>query len=157
MSPSGHTNSQFRDRPFVSFGSDNINIINLKIYFEIHFVVILWVFSPDVLWLGHIPHSVCLDPISSLSTYMLLCRGHSWRVRLAKQETLTPPGHRVSSRVSRGKWVPTMVLYSLWGSYNILVSVPLYFSIHHPCRFYSDSVLCKFYFSYNTCFWFDQG
>ena len=24
---------------------------------------------------------------------VLLCRGHSWRVRLAKQETLTPPGH----------------------------------------------------------------
>ena len=33
---------------------------------------------------------------------LLLCRGHSWRVRLAKQETLTPPGHLVSSLVCRG-------------------------------------------------------
>ena len=31
------------------------------------------------------------------SVYTLsLCRGHSWRVRLAKQETLTLPGHLVS-------------------------------------------------------------
>ena len=27
---------------------------------------------------------------------LALCRGHSWRVRLAKQETLTPHGHLVS-------------------------------------------------------------
>ena len=31
-----------------------------------------------------------------------LCHGHSWRVRLAKQETLTPPGHLVSPLVYRG-------------------------------------------------------
>ena len=31
-----------------------------------------------------------------------LCRGHSWRVRLAKQETLTPPGLLVSPLVCRG-------------------------------------------------------
>ena len=37
------------------------------------------------------------------SIYTLwLCRGHSWRVRLAKQETLTPPGHLVSTLVRRG-------------------------------------------------------
>ena len=37
------------------------------------------------------------------SIYTLsLCRGHSWRVRLAKQETLTPPGHLVSPLVYRG-------------------------------------------------------
>ena len=37
------------------------------------------------------------------SIYTLsLCRGHSWRVRLAKQETLTSPGHLVSPLVSRG-------------------------------------------------------
>ena len=33
---------------------------------------------------------------------LLLCRGHSWQVRLAKQETLTPPGHLVSPLVCRG-------------------------------------------------------
>ena len=40
---------------------------------------------------------------SIASIYTLsLCRGHSWRVRLAKQETLTPPGHLVSPLVCRG-------------------------------------------------------
>ena len=37
-------------------------------------------------------HDQCQASIYTLS----LCRGHSWRVRLAKQETLTPPGHLVS-------------------------------------------------------------
>ena len=40
-----------------------------------------------------------------------LCRRHSWRVRLAKQETLTPPGHLVSPLVCRGPWMSTVVLY----------------------------------------------
>ena len=40
-----------------------------------------------------------------------LCRGHSWLVRLAKQETLTSPGHLVSPLVCRGPWMSTMVLY----------------------------------------------
>ena len=35
-----------------------------------------------------------------------LCRGHSWRVRLAKQETLTPPGHLVSPLVCRVRECP---------------------------------------------------
>ena len=42
---------------------------------------------------------------------LLLCRGHSSRVQLAKQETLTPPGHLVSLLVFRGQWMSTMVLY----------------------------------------------
>ena len=42
-----------------------------------------------------------------------LCRGHSWRVRLAKQETLTPPGNLVSPLVCRGPWITTVVLYRL--------------------------------------------
>ena len=41
------------------------------------------------------------------SIYTLsLCRGQSWRVRLAKQETLTPPGHLVSSLVCRARECP---------------------------------------------------
>ena len=43
-------------------------------------------------------HIQCQAFIYSLS----LCRGHSWRVRLAKQETLTPPGHLVSPLICRG-------------------------------------------------------
>ena len=40
-------------------------------------------------------HIQCQTSIYTLS----LCRGHSWRVRLAKQGTLTPPGHLVSPLV----------------------------------------------------------
>ena len=36
----------------------------------------------------------------SIFIYPLLCRGHSWRVRLAKQETMTPPGHLVHLRAA---------------------------------------------------------
>ena len=43
-------------------------------------------------------HIQCQASIYTLS----LCRGYSWRVRLAKQETLTPPGHLVSPLVCRG-------------------------------------------------------
>ena len=49
----------------------------------------------------------CQASIYTLS----LCRGRSWRVRLAKEETLTPPGHLVSPLVCRGPWMSTMVLY----------------------------------------------
>ena len=46
-----------------------------------------------------------------VSIYTLsLSRGHSWRVQLAKQETLTPPGHVVSPLVCRGPWMSTVVL-----------------------------------------------
>ena len=52
-------------------------------------------------------HIHCQASIYTLS----LCRGYSLRVRLAKQETLTPPGHLVSPLVCRGPWMSTMVLY----------------------------------------------
>ena len=52
-------------------------------------------------------HILCRASIYTLS----LCRGHSWRVRLAKKETLTPPGHLVSPLVCRGPWMSTVVLY----------------------------------------------
>ena len=61
------------------------------------------------------------------SIYTLsLCRGHSWRVRLAKQETLTPPGHLVSPLVCRGPWMSTVVLYCLCHSDS--ATVLLYFA-----------------------------
>ena len=62
---------------------------------------------PGVLWLWHFLYSVGPHPVYTLS----LCRGHSWRVRLAKQETLTPPGHLVSPLVCRGPWMWTVGLY----------------------------------------------
>ena len=43
-------------------------------------------------------HIQCQASIYTLS----VCRGHSWGCRLAKQETLTPPGHLVSPLVYRG-------------------------------------------------------
>ena len=52
-------------------------------------------------------HIQCQTTIYTLS----LCHGHSWRVRLAKQETLTPPVHLVSPLVCRGPWMSTLVLY----------------------------------------------
>ena len=52
-------------------------------------------------------HIQCQASIYSLSLFL----GHSWRVRLAKQETLTPPGHLVSPLVCRGPWMSTVVLY----------------------------------------------
>ena len=52
-------------------------------------------------------HIQCQASIYTLS----LCRVHSCRVRLAKQETLTPPGHLVSPLVYRVPWMSTVVLY----------------------------------------------
>ena len=56
-----------------------------------------------------------------------LCRGHSWRVRLAKQETLTPPGHLVSPLVCRDPWMFTVVLY--YWCHSDSASVLLYFTL----------------------------
>ena len=67
-------------------------------------------------------HIQCQASICSLS----FCRGHSWRVRLAKQATLTPPGNLVSPLVCRGPWMSTVVLYCWCHSYS--ASVLLYFT-----------------------------
>ena len=50
----------------------------------------------DTSYIGSV-HIQCQASIYTLS----LCRGHSWRMRLAKQETPTPPGHLVSPLVCR--------------------------------------------------------
>ena len=47
-------------------------------------------------------------------------------MRLAKQETLTPPGHLVSPLVCRGPWMSTVVLYCC--CHSDIVSVLLYFT-----------------------------
>ena len=72
-------------------------------------------------------HIQCQASIYTLS----LCRGHSWRVQLAEQETLTPPGHLVSPLVCRGPWMSTVVLY---------------------CWCHSDSASVHLYFTFVSCF-----
>ena len=67
-------------------------------------------------------HIQCQAFISTLS----LCRGHSLRARLAKQETLIPPGYLVSPLVCRGPWMSTVVLYCWCHSDSALVL--LYFT-----------------------------
>ena len=80
----------------------------------------------------------CQASINTLS----LCRGHSWRVRLAKQETLTPPGHLVSPLVCRGLWMSTVVLYC-WchsDSASVLLSFTLLYFRYYKTSMYI--ILC---------------
>ena len=106
---------------------------------------------PGVLWLWHFLYSVGPHPVSSLYIYTLsLCRGHSWRVRLAKQETLTPSGHLVSPLVCRGPWMSTVVLYC-W-CHSDSASVLLYFTLY-----FVDTLLTKqfiFIGKFNTIYSF---
>ena len=84
---------------------------------------------PGVLWLWHFLYRVSVHIQCQASIYTLsLCRGHSWRVRLAKQETLTPPGHLVSPLVCRGPWMSTVVFYC-W-CHSDCASVLLYSTIN---------------------------
>ena len=72
--------------------------------------------------------------MSSLHIYYFVCRGHSWRVRLAKQETLTPPWHLVSPLVCRGPWM------SPWCSIvGATVTVHQFFCILHSVPFHNLS------------------
>ena len=86
-------------------------------------------------------HIQCQAPIYTLS----LCRGHSWRVRLAKQETLTIPGHIVSPLVRRGPWMFSVVLYCWCHSDSALVL--LYFTLisFRFTPFYFVSFCCVFF------------
>ena len=59
-----------------------------------------------------------------VSDSKLLYRGHSWRVRLAKPDTLTPLGHLVSPLVCRGPWMSTVVLYC-WCQWQCISSFVL--------------------------------
>ena len=74
--------------------------------------------------------SVHIQCQASIYTCTLsLCRGRSWRVRLAKRETLTPPGHLVSPLVCRVRECPP------WCSIvDATVTVHQFFCILHFCH-----------------------
>ena len=71
---------------------------------SVYFDVLSWHLVYD-----YIPVSVHIQCQAFIYT-LSLCLRHSWRVRLAKQETLTPPGHLISPLVCRGPWMSTLVL-----------------------------------------------
>ena len=83
---------------------------------------------PGVFWLWHflcsVVHIQCQTSIYTLS----MCRRHSWRVRLAKQETLTPHS---SPLVCGGPRISTLVLYCWCHSDD--ASVRLYFTLKVGC------------------------
>ena len=104
-----------------------------------------------------LPHIFYIFQIINLFWYMY---GHSWRVRLAKQETLTPPGHLVSPLVCRGPWMSTVVLYCWCHSDG--ASVLLYFTVVYsilPHIFYIFQIInicwymyirnCHIYFTFS--------
>ena len=78
--------------------------------------------------------SVHIQSLASIYT-LSLCRGHSWRMRLAKQETLTLSGHLVSPLVCRGPWMSTVVLYCWCHSDG--ASVLFYFTVRTYSEFLS--------------------
>ena len=82
---------------------------------------------PGVLWLWHFLYSVGQHPVSNLHIYTFVVSRASMGVRLAKQETLTPPGHLVSPLVCRGPWMSTVVFYC-W-CHSDSASVLLYLSL----------------------------
>ena len=79
---------------------------------------------------------LCLFQCQASIYTLSLCRGHSWRVRLAKQETLTPPGHLVLPLVCRGPWMSNVVLY--YWCHSDSASVLLYFTLKVVLSMYID-------------------
>ena len=80
-------------------------------------------------------HIQCQASIYTLS----LCRGHSRRVWLAKQETLTPPGHLVSPLVCTGPWMSTVV-FNYW-CHSDSASVLLYLTFEFQTLFFEFPTL----------------
>ena len=101
--------------------------LTYKRQFKTSTQVLLCLF-PGVLWLWHFLYSV--GPASSVRPPYIhfRCRGHSWRVRLAKLKTLTPSEHLVSPLVCRGPWMSIVVLYCWCHSDG--ASVLLYFTLY---------------------------
>ena len=77
----------------------------------------------------------------------------SWRVRLAKQGTLTPPGHLVSPLVCRGPWMSTVVLYCWCHSdrASVLLYIVFYIEEKEMLRF-CYNLFCDKLISLAFCF-----
>ena len=100
---------------------------------SLNFKLSIPVKSRKMIWSSSICQRMFHEPITigSLNIFTLsLCRGHSWWVRLAKQETLTPPWHMISPLVCRGLWMSIVVLHCWCHSDG--ASVLLYFTFKGP-------------------------
>ena len=111
------------------------SVNKLRIGFRVELVVqfpasgstqVLLCLFPGLLWLWQFLYSVGPHPVSGLHIYTFVVSRAFMAVRLAKQETLTPPGHLVSPLVCRGPWMSTVVLYC-W-CHSDSASVLLYFT-----------------------------
>ena len=76
-----------------------------------------------------------------LSSFLMVEHLYQW-VRLAKQETLTPPGHLACPLVCRGPWMSTVMLYC-W-CHSDSASVLLYFTFCHTCSLCRVELVVQF-------------
>ena len=106
-----------RKNKMAALASDCLRHFGLKCYYAFFLVCC----GCDTSFIVSV-HIQCQASIYTLS----VCRGHSWRVRLAKQEALTPLGHLVSPLVCRGPYMSKVVLYC-W-CHSDSASVLLYFT-----------------------------
>ena len=114
--------------PFISqCKQKNVLYVRHKCYYA--FVLVCCDYDTSYIVSVHIQ---CQASVYTLS----LCRGHLWRVRLAKQETLTPPVHLVSPLVCRGPWMSNVVLYCWCHSDSVSVFFVFYIQSLFLC--YSD-------------------
>ena len=97
-------------------------------------------------------HIQCQASIYTLS----VCRGHSWRVRLAKQETLTPPGHLVSPLVCRGLWMSTVVLYCWCHSDSASFLLCFTFELLHYSAASQHKMLTPGPVLFSTCIYYND-
>ena len=92
-------------------GYDSLKLeLSIMQFLEFFFCILWRIELTFSIWLYSYIVSVNIQCQAFIYT-LSLCLGHSWRERLAKQETLTPPGHLVSPLVCRGPWISTLVLY----------------------------------------------
>ena len=76
---------------------DSILLIESIVFFYVNLLILSNRDKKVVCLVTYDVHIQCQASIYTFS----LCRGHSWRMRLAKQETLTTPGHLVTPLVCR--------------------------------------------------------
>ena len=104
-----------------------------------------YAFFTGVLWLWHFLYSVCPHPVSNLHIYTFVVSRTFMQVWLAKQETLTPPGHLISPLVCRGPWMSTVVLYCWCQHFCHTCSLGrVELVVQFPARGSTQVLLCPF-------------